>query len=660
MGSKRALVLKQLTEPKRRRRTVGLDAAPLEKEEAAPTGPTSSTPAGEEEGERVRFDPWGSSSPVAPSSSPIPIDPRLSQSSRASPDCRMPRPMPASYYGAQARYYGKPAMARYDGIHHSGLSSQAGTIYPQTYPPIPATPWFLTPASGTQPTNSSETFDRANRGGEYNNSKSSNWSGFNSVGAMDNFHPTDPANASQDVLQYGDGTTGPVGHTGSEIPTTSRGDLISGTVPPSSDNSITMDGAVAQWATTSRGAAPNDLIDLRDEADPTTLGGDATEDPVASRGGTSARGSRGRGRATPRGRGRAYRPVKRIRNRQDEDDDLDDSEEDIGGSTSNKKGKKRQKVLPSVESDDYPVEVHRRRMSLRDRLINGIFEPQNIGMRAHNTKKAAATAATQAAAAPANPRNPPREFLVPVEPREDATMAPVQPAHNTANTIASSSNAAGIQPNRNIAYTSTPVHQLYFPEALVLALKQSLSKWETKAHAESCVFVVLRLVAGDFADMHVFSSLRQAVVDALHMVVSKHPEAFAVVRDRGNDEDDNEVEIKPERSELAYAVLQELGARSAVQLAPVSAHADEPDAEEESLFVIKDEYSDWPAPSRLPGPGPDFAGQAQGQDAPEPTYVFWGKYKVSSKGLNMEAHRADGSAVKVSVHFKNLRKPDHA
>ncbi|RWA12315.1 hypothetical protein EKO27_g2806 [Xylaria grammica] len=485
--------------------------------------------------------------------------------------------------------------------------------------------------------------------------QSSNWSGFNSVGAMDNFHPTDLADASQDVLQYGDGNTGPVDLTGSEIPTTARGDLISGTVPPSGDNSITMDGAVAQWATTSRGAAPNDLIDLRDESDPTTLGGDATEDPIASRGGTSARGSRGRGRATPRGRGRAYRPVKRIRNRQDEDDDLDDSEEDIGGSTSKKKGKKRQKVLPSVESDDYPVEVHRRRMSLRDRLINGIFEPQNIGMRAHNTKKAAA-----AAAAPANPRNPPREFLVPVEPRQDVTMAPVQPAHNSANTIASSSNTAGIQPNRNIAYTSTPVHQLHFPEALVLALKQSLSKWETKAHAESCVFVVLRLVAGDFADMHVFSSLRQAVVDALHMVVSKHPEAFAVARDRGNDEDDNEVEIKPERSVLAYAVLQELGARSAVQLAPVSAHADEPDAEEESLFVIKDEYSDWPAPSRLPGPGPDFGGQAQGQDAPEPTYVFWGKYKVSSKGLNMEAHRADGSAVKVSVHFKNLRKPDHA
>ncbi|GAW23403.1 hypothetical protein ANO14919_129620 [Xylariales sp. No.14919] len=151
-SSKRALVLKQLTEPKRRRRTVGADAAPLEKEEAAPTGPTSSTPAGEEEGERVRFDPWGSSSPVASSSSPFPIDPRLYQTSRASPGSRMPRQMPASYYGAQARYYGMPAMARYDGIHHSGLSPQAGTIYHQTYPPMLATPWFLAPATGSSAT----------------------------------------------------------------------------------------------------------------------------------------------------------------------------------------------------------------------------------------------------------------------------------------------------------------------------------------------------------------------------------------------------------------------------------------------------------------------------------------------------------------------------
>ncbi|RWA12314.1 hypothetical protein EKO27_g2805 [Xylaria grammica] len=122
----------------RRRRTVGADAAPLDKEEAASTGPTSSTPAWGEEGERVRFDPWGSSSPGAP----FPIDPRLSQTPRVSPGRRAPRPMPASYYWAQAQYHG----------------TQAGTSYPQ----MAATPWFLPPASGTQPTGSSATFDRAN------------------------------------------------------------------------------------------------------------------------------------------------------------------------------------------------------------------------------------------------------------------------------------------------------------------------------------------------------------------------------------------------------------------------------------------------------------------------------------------------------------------
>ncbi|RWA04316.1 hypothetical protein EKO27_g10789 [Xylaria grammica] len=154
-SSKRALVLKQLTEHKRRRRTVGADAAPLDKEEATSTGPTSmeptsSTPAGGEEGGRVRFDPWGSSSPGAPSSSPFPIDPRLSQTPRVSPGRRAPRPMPASYYWAQAQYHG----------------TQAGTSYPQ----MQATPWFVAPPSGAQPTASSATFDRANRDPQEDNS----------------------------------------------------------------------------------------------------------------------------------------------------------------------------------------------------------------------------------------------------------------------------------------------------------------------------------------------------------------------------------------------------------------------------------------------------------------------------------------------------------
>jgi hypothetical protein len=42
---------------------------------------------------------------------------------------------------------------------------------------------------------------------------------------------------------------------------------------------------------------------------------------------------------------------------------------------------------------------------------------------------------------------------------------------------------------------------------------------------------------------------------------------------------------------------------------------------------------------------------------PEPTYIFWGDFKIQSYGLKMEARRGDGASVKVSVHLKNLRKP---
>lgn len=34
-----------------------------------------------------------------------------------------------------------------------------------------------------------------------------------------------------------------------------------------------------------------------------------------------------------------------------------------------------------------PVEIHRRHVSLRDRLIKGVTTPQNIGMRAYKQRK---------------------------------------------------------------------------------------------------------------------------------------------------------------------------------------------------------------------------------------------------------------------------------
>ncbi|KAI0532703.1 hypothetical protein GGR58DRAFT_522537 [Xylaria digitata] len=454
---------------------------------------------------------------------------------------------------------------------------------------------------------------------------SSNLNITDPIDIMENFDANSLTNAPHGAPKYGATYSSHIGFNGNGNPDTSRIDFTSGTINPFSDSSATVNGA-------------------------------AVEVNIAPRGGS------GRGRGTPRGQGRTYRPAKRVRNqREDEFDENDDNDEYINDNRPKKKGKKGHKASPSLEFEDHPAEIHRRKSSLRDRLIKGINEPQLIGMRAYNMKKAAATAAAQAPPVPANTRHHPREFLVPIEPRQDAVMALVQPPYNTANTPERSNNTTGVQPNLHIAYLSTPMHQLHFPEALALALKQSLSRWEAKAHSERSVFVVLRIVASDVADMRVFPSLRQAIGDALYTIISKHPEAFALARYKNDDGS----EMKPERSTQASTLIEEITARPAfhqVHRPTNSAHtdsADSADVEEGSLFVIKDEYSEWPQPSRVPDPSPGFnsSGEHLFRDDPEPTYMFWGKYKVSSNGLRMEARRADGSEVKLSVHFKNLRKP---
>lgn len=78
-----------------------------------------------------------------------------------------------------------------------------------------------------------------------------------------------------------------------------------------------------------------------------------------------------------------------------------------------------------------------------------------------------------------------------------------------------------------------------------------------------------------------------------------------------------------------------------------------------SFFTIKPEDPELPPRSRLADPAPSFndRGEMLLADAPEPTFVFCGRYRISSFGLKMEARRADGAAVKISVHLKNLRKP---
>ncbi|KAI0451350.1 hypothetical protein F5B21DRAFT_528022 [Xylaria acuta] len=405
--------------------------------------------------------------------------------------------------------------------------------------------------------------------------------------------------------------------------------------------------------------------------------GAATQGTINTRGGGTARAggrgrgassARGRGQGTPRGRGGASRAAKRPRARRNADDS--DREDDNDGAP--KPSKKPKSDAPDPEGV-YPVEIHRCKTSLRERLIAGVFEPQAVGMRVYNMKKAAAAAAQ----APAKSRNAPREFLVPIDPRLNAMANHRLP--NSADSIANTDNAADdTAPNPRIAYKTTPMHQLHFPEGLVLALKQNMIKWEGKQHSEGLVFVVVHQIDGDIADMHVFSTLRDATGDAIWMMINEHPEAFALPRDV----DSEGVEIKCEKFERATSVLRDINARPNFVQVPVPAaptgrgcgteHASGSQytgtlggssvagfGGEDSLFVIKEENPGEPRPPRFASPRPDLnnRGELLLGEAPEPTYVFCGKFRIVSFGLKMEARRADGAVVKVSVHLKNLRRP---
>ncbi|KAI1299577.1 hypothetical protein F5Y03DRAFT_248541 [Xylaria venustula] len=402
-------------------------------------------------------------------------------------------------------------------------------------------------------------------------------------------------------------------------------------------------------------------------------------DESASRGNPSR--GRGRGIGYLRARRGTARVAKRGRIHNHDGEEVDQ--------TPTKQGKKRRRRRdPTPEPEPNPLDFRRPpKTSLRDRLLRGDYEPPAMGMRAYNLKKAATAAANAASAANALTLAalPRREFLVPVDPGHGVDMTPSQAPSTPANNIPSADNTSEVQPNPHIAYKSTPRHQLYFPESLALAIKQNAIKWAAKNHNPSVVFVVTRLVGSNIADMHVFTSLREATADALHMIVHEHPEAFAIAPD--TDEHGNE--IKPERSETAAAVIQEITARPAFK--QVVGNADETESttasegdahlsdeeeslfvrededgsgtEEGSLFVIKEEDGlELPRRSRFADARPDVNGRGELmlRDAPEPIYVFWGKYKIVSFGLKMEARRADGAAVKVSVHLKNLRKPANA
>ncbi|KAI0508882.1 hypothetical protein F5B22DRAFT_658798 [Xylaria bambusicola] len=309
-----------------------------------------------------------------------------------------------------------------------------------------------------------------------------------------------------------------------------------------------------------------------------------------------------------------------------------------------------------------------RKVTLRDRLIKGQYEPQMLGMRVYNMKKVA-TAAAQVPESPADVGKPPRDFLVPAQPKHPSkSKHKISDSEKSSNGPATGSSLEDARSDPHIAYKSTPIHQLHFPEALILSVKQNASRWQTKDHRPDLVFVVMRVVSSDVPDLHVFTGLGEATAHALHLIAYKHPEAFALPQNNDNEGD----KAKAVKSEQVPSLIKQVTARPICQQVPsgrkvgklkgpkivLSESSDSDTDDENPMLQIKEEDPELPRPPRIPDPRPDFnsRGQLLLRDAPEPTYVFWGKYNIASFGLKMEFRRADGTVVRVSVHRKTLRK----
>ncbi|KAJ3577519.1 hypothetical protein NPX13_g3045 [Xylaria arbuscula] len=331
-------------------------------------------------------------------------------------------------------------------------------------------------------------------------------------------------------------------------------------------------------------------------------------------------------------------------------------------------GKKR-KVDPEDEIFEF---LRRKQPSLRERLIKGQYEPQNRGMRAHMMKKGwhtilyflrdylqlFVTAAAQVPAPPVDTGSNQREFLVPKKPRK------INSAVQAARDLKTSEKAAEVQPDPHIAYKSTPIHQLQFPKALILAIQKNANNWRAKKHSPNSVFVVLRIVGDSVKDTHIFESLSDATADALHMVAYKHPELFTLTPDRN----DNGRGVKVEESERVSTALKRVTAPPISRLIRPSpkksrkvVHDTSSDSVTEGVsgghpvYLIKDEDPELPPPPRIPEPQPELNKQGL-NDAPEPMYVFRGKHNIAHFGLKIEASHPDGVMVKIHVRHNTMRK----
>ncbi|KAH9992697.1 hypothetical protein F4779DRAFT_239380 [Xylariaceae sp. FL0662B] len=294
-----------------------------------------------------------------------------------------------------------------------------------------------------------------------------------------------------------------------------------------------------------------------------------------------------------------------------------------------------------------PADGRKKRRLLTQLVKDGCVMPRGPTHPIHSVRKQSPPKENHAPNRP--PAVPIRPFLVPSGDVPENILPPRPPPKKT---------PPGFQPERESATEATPFHQLYYPSALRAACKMNEHKWNDKAmHSDKAVFVFVRQVDNDIADMLVFESLREANVYALHAMAKKHPSAFAVPREGPSLVDGDNV--KAEEPERAQSVLRKLrhGRSHARKDREVVTGGDErpriknENAEEEEELASMNRC----LPDARPGTGEVRREDILGTSS-EAKYLYWGEWKFTACCLKMEARQRDGTRVKIFVSLKNLRK----
>ncbi|RYP28584.1 hypothetical protein DL766_005807 [Monosporascus sp. MC13-8B] len=271
---------------------------------------------------------------------------------------------------------------------------------------------------------------------------------------------------------------------------------------------------------------------------------------------------------------------------------------------------------------------------------------------------------------------PVRQFLVPAQSVEvgdeegqddDAVMPPRPLRRRQRLPTPRAATPPGFQPEREIAFKTTPLHQLYFPSQLNREAKANAHRWNDKhSYSEQTVFVLIHQVDDEVLETRVYVALKDANADVLKIMAHDHPEAFAVprVERHYDDGDDENVKVKVEEPERAQSVLRDMEAPPTALDTTVfrveDGGAKGPFTVQESHVIIKDEDSEnEPLDARQPNPLPptNRRGEILLGMAPDAKYCYWGEWKFASHCLKMEARMRDGKRIKVFASLKNLRKP---